>query len=276
MRSIVTVLVLLLLVSACGTGATAAPTSAPAGGPPAATGAGGGGVTVFAAASLKGVLAKAKAAYEIASPGTTLTISTDSSSALETQIEQGAPADVFLSADTANLQKLVDKGLAAGEPKIFAGNLLTVIVPGSNPAGITSPIDLANAGIKVIAAGDSVPITKYATQLVAELANEPGYPPDFADRYDANIVSKEDNVAAVVAKIELSEGDAAIVYVTDAKASIKVTTIDVPAAADVLATYAGVVVKASRNPDGAAAFLDWFAGPAGKSILAAFGFQPPS
>ena len=178
----------------------------------------------------------------------TITISTDSSSTLETQIEQGAPADVFLSADTTNPAKLVTKGLNAGDPVKFAGNLLTVIVPTANPAGITSPADLAKTGVKVIGAGATVPITKYATMLVANLAKEAGYPAGFVAAYNANVVSQEDNVAAVVSKIELGEGDAAIVYVTDAKTSTKVTTITVPADANVPATYAGVVVKASRTP----------------------------
>ena len=205
-----------------------------------------------------------------------MTLSTDSSSALETQIEQGAPADVFLSADTTNPKKLVDAGLADGAAVTFAGNKLTIIVPSDNPAKIASPADLAKAGIKVIAAGDEVPITKYATQLVDNLAKEAGYPADFAAAYAKNVASKEDNVKAVVAKVELGEGDAGIVYVTDAKASTKVTTVDVPDAANVPATYAGVVVKASRNAAAAKAFLDWFAGPDGQAILSDFGFLPPS
>jgi molybdate transport system substrate-binding protein len=221
-------------------------------------------------------MVKVQTAYEAANPGTTLSISTDSSSALETKIEQGAPADVFLSADTANPQKLVDKGLAAGAVTKFAGNLLTVIVPMANPAGIQTPADLARPGIKVVAAGDAVPITKYAAQLVANLATQPGYPADFVASYTANIVSREDNVAAVVAKIELGEGDAGIVYVTDAKTSTKVTTVAVPDAANVPATYGGVVVKASPNVAPAQAFLAWLAGPDGQSILASFGFLSPS
>jgi molybdate transport system substrate-binding protein len=233
-------------------------------------------LTIYGAASLKGVLDKVKAAYETASPGTTLTISTDSSATLETQIEQGAPADVFLSADTTNPKKLVDNGLAAGDAVTFAGNKLTVIVPTANPAGIKTAADLAKRGLKVIAAGDAVPITKYATQLVANLAKEAGYPADFAAKYAANIASKEDNVKAVVAKIELGEGDAGIVYVTDAKASTKVKTVDVPDAANVPATYAGVVVKGSKNAATAQAFLTWFAGPDGHAILGSFGFLPPS
>jgi molybdate transport system substrate-binding protein len=128
----------------------------------------------------------------------------------------------------------------------------------------------------VIAAGDTVPITKYATQLVAKLAKQTGYPSDFVVKYAANVVSKEDNVAAVIAEIELGEGDAAIVYVTDAKASAKVSTIPVPDGSNVPATYAGVVVKASTKGTAAQAFLTWFAGPDGQANLASFGFLPPS
>ena len=233
-------------------------------------------LTLYGASSLKAALAKVKTVYEGAHPGITLTISTDSSAALETKIEQGAPADVFLSADTTNPQKLVDKGLASGSVVPIAGNLLTVIVPIANQANIRSPSDLARTGVKVIAAGDTVPITKYATVLVANLAKESGYPSDFATRYAANIRSKEDNVAAVVAKIELGEGDAAIVYVTDARASTKVTTIKVPKAANVPATYGGVAVKASANGTAAAEFLGWLAGSDGQAILSSLGFVAPS
>jgi molybdate transport system substrate-binding protein len=283
MRSRVLSLVAVLLLAACSNAATPAPTTAPSVALPTATASSGApasavsaDLTIYAAASLKAALAKVKAAYETAYPGTTLTISTDSSSALETKIEQGAPADVFLSADTSNPQKLIDKGLAAGALTKFAGNLLTVIVPKANPAHIKTPADLAEPGVKIIAAGDAVPITKYATQLVANLAGQAGYPDQFASRYPLNIVSKEDNVAGVVSKIELGEGDAGIVYVTDAKTSTRVTTIEVPPAANVPATYGGVTVKASKNATAAAAFLSWLAGPDGQAILATFGFRAPS
>ncbi len=233
-------------------------------------------LTIYGASSLSGALAKAKTAYEAANPGITVTISTDSSASLETKVEQGAPADVFLSADTKNPQTLIDKSLAAGALTKFAGNKLTIVVPTANTAKIASPADLARSGVKVVAAGDTVPITKYATQLVANLAKLSGYSADFVTAYAANVVSKEDNVKALITKIELGEGDAGIVYVTDAKASTKVTTIDVPDAANVPAIYGGVVVKASTHADAAAAFLTWFAGPDGQAILATFGFLPPS
>jgi molybdate transport system substrate-binding protein len=269
-----------LALAACSS-AGAAPPSATAAAPAATSSSGTisaqpAALTIYGAASLKGVLGKVKTAYEAANPGTTLTISTDSSAALETQIEQGAPADVFLSADTTNPKKLVDKGLAAGAAAAFAGNKLTIIAPTANPASIKAPADLARSGVKVIAAGDTVPITKYATQLVANLAREAGYPANFVAAYGANIASREDNVKAVVAKIELGEGDAGIVYVTDAAASTKVTTIGVPDEANVPALYAGVVVKASRNAAAAKMFLTWLAGPDGQAILRTFGFLPPS
>jgi len=232
-------------------------------------------LTIYAAASLKAVLDEAETAYEAANPGVTLTISTDSSSALETKIEQGAPADVFLSADTANPQKLIDGGFAGGSLVVFAGNELTVIVPKDNPAGIESPADLAEDGVDIIAAGETVPITKYAGLLVENLAKQPGYPADFAARYAANIASREENVASIVGKIELGQGDAGIVYVTDAAASTKVGTIDIPAGANVPATYGGVVVKASGRQAAAQAFLAWLAGPGGQAILAGHGFLPP-
>lgn len=233
-------------------------------------------LTVDAASSLKGALSAVKTAYEAAVPGVTLTIATDASSTLRTQIEQGAPVDVFLSADQTNPTKLVDGGLADGAAVDFADNLLTVIVPTANPATIATPIDLAKPGVKIVAAGADVPITRYATQAVANLAGLAGYPAGFAAVYAANVVSREDNVKAVVAKVELSEGDAAIVYVTDAKASTKVMTIEIPSAANVPATYEGVVVKASTSAGAAHAFLTWLAGPDGQAILAGFGFLPPS
>jgi molybdate transport system substrate-binding protein len=232
-------------------------------------------LTVFGAASLKGALERVKTVYEAAHPGLTVTLATDSSVALRTQIEQGAPADVYLSADTTNAQALVDAGLADGLAVPFAGNVLTIIVPPDNPAGIETPADLARTGVKIVAAGDEVPIARYAAQAVGNLARLDGYPADFAAAYAANIVSREDNVKAVVAKIELGEGDAGIVYATDAAASESVSSIEIPADANVPASYAGVVVGATRHADAARSFLDWIAGPDGQAILAEFGFLPP-
>lgn len=233
-------------------------------------------LTVYAAASLRDSMAAARTAYEATVPGVIVTVATDASSTLRTQIEQGAPADVFLSADQTNPTKLVDGGLADGPAVDFARNELAIIVPLDNPAAIASPADLARPGIKVIAAGDEVPITTYADRAIANLAALAGYPTDFAAGYSANVVSREENVKVVVGKIELGEGDAAIVYATDAKASTKVGSVGIPPGANVTATYAGVVVKASAQLDAAHAFLEWLAGPDGVAILGDFGFEPPA
>jgi molybdate transport system substrate-binding protein len=232
-------------------------------------------LTILGAASLNGVLDVVKTDYEAANLGTTLTISTDSSAALETKIEQGAPADVFLSADMTNPQKLIDRGFATGPVVRFAGNKLTIIVPKDNPAGIKTPADLARDGVDIIAAGDGVPITEYATQLIHNLATEPGYPDGFEAGCAANVASKEENVKAIVGKIELGQGDAGIVYVTDAAGNANLRTIPVPDSANVLATYNGVLVSASKHAVGARAFLAWLAGPDGQAVLARFGFLPP-
>ncbi len=272
-----------LVLAACATGGAPAPSSGASVVPPATATAPTSPsptpveLTVYAAASLKGALEAAKPVYEAANPGTSLTIATDASSALAAQIEQGAPADVFLSADTKNPQALVDKGLADGPPVDFADNELTIVVPIGNPAGISTPADLARPGIKIIAAGDEVPITKYANQLIGNLAKEPGYPADYVTAYQDNVVSKEDNVKAVLGKLELGEGDAAIVYVTDAKASTLVADIGgVPESANVIATYGGVVITQSPNKPAATSFLTWFAGRGGQAILSGYGFQPPT
>ena len=276
MKRLLGSVVIAMLMAGCT--ATSSATPGPSSTSTASSGSNAGaiGLTVYGASSLKGALDAVKTAYATVAPGVTLTVATDASSTLRIQIEQGAPADVFLSADRSNPKALVDGGLADGPAVDFAGNLLTVIVPVSNPGGIATPAELAKAGTKVIAAGADVPITKYATQVATKLATQPGYPAGFVAGYDANVVSREDNVKAVVAKIELGEGDAAIVYVTDAKASTKVTTIEIPAAANVPATYAGLVVKASAHMAAAHAFLTWLAGSDGQKVLAGFGFLPPS
>ncbi len=272
--------IIAIALAACTSGATPAASASPSAGasPSAATSpsTASAELIVFAAASLKNVLADAKKAYEVDNPGVTLAISTDASSALATQIQQGAPCDVFLSADTKNPQTLADAGLTTGPPVPFAGNVLTVITPTDNPGKISSPKDLADPGVKIVAAGDAVPITKYANMTVANLAKLPGYPPDFVAAYNANVVSQEQNVAGIVSKLELGDGDAGIVYVTDAKASTKVASVKIPDEANVPATYTGVVVKETKEVDASTAFLTWLAGPDGQAILAGYGFLSPS
>lgn len=228
-------------------------------------------LTVFAAASLRTAFTQLAPMFEAAHPGVRLVFSFDASSTLRTQIEQGAPADAFASADEKNPQALVGAGLAVGPPAAFTGNELAVIVAPGNPANVATPADLARSGVRIVAAGDDVPITTYANQLIANLALQPGYPPDYAARVAANVVSREDNVRSVLTKIELGEGDAGIVYSTDARASGKVGTLRIPGA-NVVTKYAAVPVRASKHLAEARVFVDFLSSPAAQTVFDEFGF----
>ena len=228
-------------------------------------------MTVYAAASLRDAFEELAVAYFVET-GDTVTLSFDASSALRAQITEGAPADVFASADLANARALFDEGLTDGELAVFARNALAIITP-TDADSVDDWTDLATPGLRIIAAGEDVPITAYAEELVANLAAEADAPAGFADAYAANVVSREDNVRAVLAKIEVGEGDAAIVYETDAASSDAVTAIEVPEAANVLAEYA-VVTVADAAP-GAADFAGWLLGGTAQTILASHGFRPP-
>ncbi len=263
-----------VLASACGPGAGGASSPTATTGPSAATAPATpapASLTVFAAASLKKALTAAASAYQ-AETGDSIELSTDSSAALRTQIEQGAAVDVFLSADTKNPAALATGGLVDGDVVNFAGNTLAIVVPKDNPAAIRTPFDLGRSGLKVVAAADSVPISAYAATLVANLARLPGAPAGFAAAYAANVVSHEDNVAAVLTKIGLGEGDAGIVYASDAANSTEVASITIPSGSKVIATYAGAVPTAATHPAEGHAFLAWLAGADGQAILATFGF----
>jgi molybdate transport system substrate-binding protein len=167
----------------------------------------------------------------------------------------------------------VDACLAPGPITAFAGNTLVLVVPADNPAGVTSAADLARPGVRVVAAGPDVPITRYTTQVIETLAAMTTDPAAFTAAVTANTVSEEDNVRAVLTKIELGEGDAAIVYATDAAASEEVESVAIPAAADVRATYAAVAIGAAAQPALAAELLAFLLAPEAQAILQGHGFE---
>jgi molybdate transport system substrate-binding protein len=230
-------------------------------------------LTVFAAASLRQAFERLAERYASVVPGVTVTLAFDGSSAHRARIEQGARADVFASADVANVQALADAGHAAGAPRAFAGNALTIVTPPDDPGRVATPADLARPGVIVVAAGETVPITRYALVAIGRLAKLPGYPADYAAGVAANTVTREDDVAAVVAKIQLGEGDAAFVYSTDARRVPSLRVVMIPAEANVVATYAAIDLRDAPHPAAAGAFLDWLVGPEAQAELRSFGFS---
>ncbi len=231
-------------------------------------------LTVLAAASLRGVFGDLARAYETARPGVSLALTFDASSALRAQVESGAIADVFASADTDNPQRLADEGLASGAARVFAGNELALVTPVDDPGGISGPYDLARPGVRIVAAGPDVPITAYAAQLFRNLEAYRGAQAGLTEAIERNMVSREDNVRAVLAKIELGEGDAAIVYATDARMA-RVRVVALPSGVNVRTDLAAVALGESGHPAEAAAFVDWLRGPDASAILVGRGFLPP-
>jgi molybdate transport system substrate-binding protein len=257
-------------------------TGSPRGGPAApSAGAGAqaaapvsGEVLVFAAASLTDAFKEIGAAFEAACPGSRVTFNFGASSQLRTQLEQGAQADVFASADQLQMDRARDAGVIAGSDRVFARNRLVVIAPRSNPAGVYELKDLAKPGLRFVTAAPEVPIGVYAQAMLDALTQDPAYGPDFKERVNANIVSREPNVRQVVAKVSLGEADAAVVYHSDVTPDVadKLVRIEVPDPFNVLATYPIAVVRNAPNPAGAEAFIAYVLSPQGQATLERWGF----
>jgi molybdate transport system substrate-binding protein len=221
-------------------------------------------ITVFAAASLKDAFTEAAAAFEEANPGAEVTLNFGASSALAQQIGEKAPADVFASADQANMQKVVDAAGIAGTPEVFASNSLEIIVAPGNPEGITGLDDLARSGLIYVTASPEVPIGKYATQALEKAG------------VTVRPSSLEADVKAVVTKVTSGEADAAIVYATDVRAAgTKATGVTIPVELDVVATYPIAVTTEASDPDAAEAWVAFITGAEGQAILASYGFGAP-
>ncbi len=232
-----------LLALACGSspGSTAPPT-----------------IDVFAAASLTDAFKALGGSFH----GASVRFNFAGTPTLVTQIEQGAQADVFASADTTNMDKLRADGFATGEPKVFAHNRLEIVVGAGNPKHIASLADLGRAGVVYISAGPAVPAGKYAAQALAKAG------------VTVHPRSLETDVKSVVSKIELGEADAGIVYVTDVKAAgTKVAGVPIPDADNLVATYPIVQVKGARNAAAAGAFIAYVLSTEGQKKLATFGFE---
>ncbi len=252
------VCLLALALAACG-GAPSAAAS-----PAATADTVAGAVNVFAAASLGAAFKDAGAAFQARHPKASVQFNFAGSAALATQIGQGAPADVFASADMPNMQKAVDAGSVSGEARSFAANKLQIVVAPGNPKAIKGLADLGNPSTVVVLCAPAVPCGNYAGQALAKAGVK------------VTPRSQEQDVSAVVSKVALGEADAGIVYVTDVRAAAsKVQGVDILDDQNVLATYPVAVVKGGANPAGGRAFIDFLLAPAGQGILANYGFSKP-
>lgn len=254
---------LVLGLAACAPATDTSPgaASAPASSAPAELS---GTLNVFAAASLKGTFTELATQYEQANPKVKVSLSFDGSSTLVTQIKEGAPADVFASADQANMKKLSDAGLVQGTPADFASNVLTLVVPPGNPANIKSFADAAKAWVKLVICAPQVPCGA-ASQSDAKAAGLTLAP-----------VSEELNVTSVLGKVTSGEADAGLVYVTDAKsAGAKVTAIPLGLDKPTVNLYPIAAVNTSKVPDLAQGFIDLVTGAEGQKVLSDAGFGKP-
>ncbi|HEX6269620.1 MAG TPA: molybdate ABC transporter substrate-binding protein [Anaerolineales bacterium] len=230
-------------------------------------------LTVYAAASLTDAFAEIGQAFEAEHSGVTVVFNFGGSQNLRTQIEQGAPADVFAAGNTKEMDTLVDQNLIEETaPKGFLTNQLVVILPKNNPAGITSLEDLRMPSLKLVLAAEVVPAGRYARQVLDNLNALFGA--DYKDKVLANVVSNEDNIRQAVTKVQLGEADASIVYVSDAVAVPELQKIKIPANVNVIAEYPIAPLVESVNSDLADEFIVYVLSPEGQATLKKWGFTP--
>lgn len=232
-------------------------------------------LTVFAAASLTESFREIGAGFEAAT-GVPVTFSFGASSQLRVQLEQGAVADVFASADQAQMDAARAAGVLRGPDALFATNRLVVIAPRGNPAGIRSAADLANPGVKLVTAASEVPIGAYTQAMFETMSRMAVFGSDFQDRANANVVSREPNVRQVVAKVQLGEADAAVVYLTDVtpRSAPGLLVIAIPDDLNTVATYPVALVAGGPQAELGQAFVDLVLSPAGQAILQKWNFTP--
>jgi molybdate transport system substrate-binding protein len=221
-------------------------------------------LTVFAAASLRDVFEQLADEFEADHPGVTVELSLAGSSDLAAQILQGAPADVFASADTTNMDKLVADHLVDGAPVYFAFNTLEIAVPLGNPAGIGALHDLAEPGVNLVVCAPQVPCGRATSQA------------ERAAGVDLRPVSEEQSVTDVLTKVISGEADAGLVYVTDVRgAGAKVEGVPFPEADRAVNTYPIATVAGAAQAGLAGQFVDLVTGPDGQHVLSAAGFGRP-
>lgn len=219
---------------------------------------------MFAAASLTDGFGQIASTFEIEYPEVDVQLNLASSSSLREQILEGAPADVFASANSSNMDQVVEAGGVIGDPTVFAQNLLQIAVPAGNPAGITSLADFGDPHLLIGLCAEEAPCGSFGRQVLANAG------------VTASVDTNEPDVRALLTKIDAGELDAGIVYVTDVLAADGgVEGIVIPTEVNVVADYPIAVLSGGTNTDVGAAFIDFVTSAEGQAILAEFGFQSP-
>lgn len=219
---------------------------------------------VSAAASLTDAFAEVETAFEDANPDVDVVLNLAGSSALREQILEGAPADVFASANTSNMDQVVEAGEVEGAPQIFVHNLLQIAVAPGNPVGVTGLEDFARDELLIGLCGEDVPCGGFAREALANA----GVPPA--------IDTNEPDVRALLTKVELGELDAGITYVTDvASTDGAVEGVDIADEHNVIASYPIAALTNASNPDAVGAFIEFVLSDEGQAILAGYGFASP-
>jgi molybdate transport system substrate-binding protein len=235
-------------------------------------------LAVFAASSLTEPFDKIGEAFMAGHPGVEVTFNYGASSALAVQLSEGAPADVFASANEKQMSVAQASGRVEGDATIFAKNHLVVITPLDNPAKVMTLRDLSRPGVIVLLAAPGAPARDYAEMVFDQASEESGYGPDFKQRVLANLVSEEQNVRQVTAKIALGEADAGVVYASDAAGSVAglVSRVEIPPRLNVTARYPIAVLHDAQQLALAREFINFVLAPEGQRILANWGFLPPA
>ena len=233
-------------------------------------------LTVFAAASLSDAFTDIGKSLERDMPGLHVRFNFGGSNTLALQIEQGAEADVFASADDQWMGHVRAHGMLAGTSQAFARNILVAIVPRTNPARISGLADIAKPGVKLVLAAEAVPAGRYSREVLRNLSRLPGCGPSFARRALGNLVSEEDNVRGVVAKVQLGEADAGLCYRSDAIGPVSryVRVLEIPDSLNVLASYPIAVLKDAEGSTTARLFVERVLSPQGQQVLERYGFIP--
>jgi molybdate transport system substrate-binding protein len=231
-------------------------------------------LTVFAAASLTDAFEKIATEFEAENTGVEVIFNFGASSSLATQIIEGAPADVFASANTRQMQVVQDAGLITGQPRTFVKNRLALIVPIDNPANIQALSDIANPDVKLVIAAPEVPVREYTNTMLNRMSASPLYGEGFKEAVLANVVSEEDNVRQVTLKVALGEADAGIVYLSDVTPDVRnqIQALAIPDTFNTIATYPIAAVNTSSQPELSQEFIRYVISDKGQEILVKWGF----